>query len=105
MADPSVSSRSPTYTSTAVRPRSTASNSSGRRSSAPTSKVGGSAWTRRKARAQKAVKDIAATLGITDVGQLLDLAVANGFMTEADADQLRAAIAAGAIAQGLSQAQ
>jgi len=51
------------------------------------------------------VKAIAATLGITDVGQLLDLAVANGFMTEADADQLRAAIAAGAVAQGLSQAQ
>jgi len=51
------------------------------------------------------VKGIAATLGITDVGQLLDLAVANGFMSEADADQLRAAIAAGAVAQGLSQTQ
>ena len=45
---------------------------------------------------------LAATLGITDVGQLLDLAVANGIMSQEDADNLRAGIAAGALAQGLA---
>jgi len=39
-------------------------------------------------------------LGITDVGQLLDLAVANGLMTQEQADDLRRAIAAGAALQG-----
>ena len=48
---------------------------------------------------------MASTVGITDVGQLLDLAVANGIMTQEDADKLRAAIAAGALAQGLTQGQ
>jgi hypothetical protein len=51
------------------------------------------------------LKSLASTLGITDVGQLLDLAVANGVMTQADADNLRAAIASGALAQGLTQGQ
>ena len=42
-------------------------------------------------------------LGITDVGQLLDLAVANGLMSEEDADNLRRAIAAGSAIQGLTE--
>ncbi len=41
------------------------------------------------------LKSLASTLGITDVGQLLDLAVSNGMMSQADADQLLAALAAG----------
>jgi hypothetical protein len=41
------------------------------------------------------IKDLAATLGITDAGQLLDLAVANGLMSAQDAERLRAAIRAG----------
>jgi hypothetical protein len=51
------------------------------------------------------LKNLASTLGITDVGQLLDMAVANGIMKQEDADKLRAAIAAGALAQGLTQGQ
>ena len=46
---------------------------------------------------------MASAVGITDVGQLLDLAVANGIMTQEDADKLRAGIAAGALAKGLAQ--
>ncbi len=42
------------------------------------------------------LKSLAATVGITDVGQLLDLAVANGMMSQSDADQLRAALVLGA---------
>jgi hypothetical protein len=49
------------------------------------------------------LKSLASTLGVTDVGQLLDLAVANGVMTQEDADNLRAAIASGALANGLAQ--
>lgn len=48
-----------------------------------------------------AVKDFAAALGITDAEQLLDQAVANGFVSQEDADQLRAAIGLGAQAGGL----
>lgn len=51
------------------------------------------------------LKNLASTFGITDVGQLLDMAVANGIMKQEDADQLRSAIAAGALAQGLTQGQ
>ena len=51
------------------------------------------------------LKSLAATVGITDVGQLLDLAVANGLMSQEDADNLRAGIAAGALAQGLTGQQ
>ena len=51
------------------------------------------------------LKSLASALGITEVGQLLDLAVANGMMTEEDANNLRAAIASGALAQGLAQGQ
>ncbi len=46
---------------------------------------------------------MASAIGITDVGQLLDLAVANGLMSQEDADKLRAGIAAGALANGLAQ--
>lgn len=49
------------------------------------------------------LKNLASALGITEVGQLLDLAVANGVMTQEDADNLRAAIASGALVQGLAQ--
>jgi hypothetical protein len=51
------------------------------------------------------LKSMASAVGITDVGQLLDMAVANGIMKQEDADKLRAAIAAGALAQGLTQGQ
>lgn len=51
------------------------------------------------------LKSLASAVGITDVGQLLDLAVANGIMTQEDADKLRAGIAAGALANGLAQGQ
>jgi hypothetical protein len=51
------------------------------------------------------LKNMASAVGITDVGQLLDMAVANGIMKQEDADKLRAAIAAGALAQGLTQGQ
>jgi hypothetical protein len=51
------------------------------------------------------VKGLAGALGITDVGQLIDLGVANGLLTPEDADRLRAAVAAGALAQGLAQPQ
>ncbi len=45
----------------------------------------------------ESLKSLAGAMGITDVGQLLDLAVANGMMSQAEADQVRAAIAAGAV--------
>jgi len=48
------------------------------------------------------LQSLASTLGITDVGQLLDLAVANGIMSQEDADKLRAGIAAGALANSLT---
>ena len=48
------------------------------------------------------LKSMASAVGITDVGQLLDLAVANGIMSQEDADKLRAGIAAGALAKGLA---
>lgn len=51
------------------------------------------------------LKSLASAVGITDVGQLLDLAVANGIMSAEDADKLRAGIAAGALVNGLSQDQ
>ena len=51
------------------------------------------------------LQGLASTFGITDVGQLLDLAVANGIMSQEDADKLRAGIAAGALANGLAQGQ
>jgi hypothetical protein len=51
------------------------------------------------------LQSLASTLGITDVGQLLDLAVANGVMSQEDADRLSAGIAAGALANGLAQGQ
>jgi hypothetical protein len=51
------------------------------------------------------LQGLASTFGITDVGQLLDLAVANGIMSQEDADKLRAGIAAGALANGLSQGE
>ncbi len=51
------------------------------------------------------LKSMASAVGITDVGQLLDLAVANGIMTQEDADKLRAGIATGALANGLAQGQ
>ena len=41
------------------------------------------------------LQDLGAALGITDVGQLLDLAVAQGLMTQEQADALAAAIAMG----------
>ncbi len=46
------------------------------------------------------VKDLAALLGIRDIGQLLDLAVGSGLMAEEDADRLRAAVAIGSLAGG-----
>ena len=49
----------------------------------------------------ESVQDLAAFLGITDVGQILDLAVANGMMSQEDADRLRAAITVGAAIPGL----
>jgi hypothetical protein len=51
------------------------------------------------------LKSLAATLGITDVGQLLDMAVANGLMTQEDADRIRAGLAAGSALQGLTGEQ
>jgi len=51
------------------------------------------------------LKSMASAVGITDVGQLLDLAVANGIMSQEDADKLRAGIAAGALAKGLAPGQ
>jgi hypothetical protein len=48
------------------------------------------------------LQSLASTLGITDVGQLLDLAVANGIMSQEDADKLRAGLAAGALANSLT---
>jgi hypothetical protein len=51
------------------------------------------------------LKSKASAIGITDVGQLLDLAVANGLMSQEDADKIRAGIAAGAVANGLAQGQ
>ncbi len=51
------------------------------------------------------LQSLASTLGITDVGQLLDLAVANGIMSQEDADRLSAGIAAEALANGLAQGQ
>jgi hypothetical protein len=48
------------------------------------------------------LKSMASAIGITNVGQLLDLAVANGLMSQEDADKLRAGIAAGALAKGLA---
>lgn len=45
------------------------------------------------------VQALAATLGITDFGQLLDLAVSFDVMSESEADQLRAAVAAGVAAR------
>jgi hypothetical protein len=48
------------------------------------------------------LRGLGSALGITDVGQLLDLAVANGLMTQAEADDLRRAIAAGSALQGLA---
>jgi hypothetical protein len=49
------------------------------------------------------LKSMASAIGITDVGQLLDLAVANGLLSQEDADKIRAGIAAGALANGLAQ--
>jgi hypothetical protein len=51
----------------------------------------------------ESLQDLAGALGITDVGQLLDLAVANGLLSPEDADQLRAALEAGAALQGLTE--
>jgi hypothetical protein len=51
------------------------------------------------------LKSLAATLGITDVGQLLDMAVANGLMSQEDADRIRAGLAAGSALQGLTGEQ
>ena len=51
------------------------------------------------------LQGLASAVGITDVGQLLDLAVANGIMSQEDADNLRSGIAAGALANGLAQGQ
>lgn len=48
------------------------------------------------------LRGLGSALGITDVGQLLDLAVVNGLMTQAEADDLRRAIAAGSALQGLA---
>jgi hypothetical protein len=39
--------------------------------------------------------ELGARLGITDVGQLIDLAVANGLLSEQDAEALRRALTAG----------
>lgn len=41
-------------------------------------------------------------LGITDARQLIDLAVANGLMSQEDADKVRAALEAGRMLQGLT---
>jgi len=49
-----------------------------------------------------ALKDLASNLGITEVGQLLDLAVANGLMSQEEADRVRAALATGALVGGLT---
>lgn len=49
------------------------------------------------------LQGLGSALGITDVGELLDLAVANGLMSEEDADALRRAIAAGSAIQGLAE--
>jgi hypothetical protein len=49
------------------------------------------------------LQGLGSALGITDVGELLDLAVANGLMSEEDADALRRAIAAGSAIQGLTE--
>jgi hypothetical protein len=51
----------------------------------------------------ESLQDLAGALGITDVGQLLDLAVANGLLSPEDADQLRAALEAGAALPGLAE--
>jgi hypothetical protein len=40
-------------------------------------------------------------LGITDARQIIDLAVANGLLSQEDADKLEAAIEAGQVLQGL----
>jgi hypothetical protein len=47
------------------------------------------------------LQDLGAALGITDVGQLLDLAVAQGLMTQEQADALAAAIAMGGALESL----
>jgi hypothetical protein len=51
----------------------------------------------------ESLQDLAGALGITDVDQLLDLAVANGLLSPEDAEQLRAALEAGAALQGLTE--
>jgi hypothetical protein len=49
------------------------------------------------------LRNLGSALGITDVGDLIDLAVANGLMSAEDADKLRAALAAGAVVGGLGE--
>jgi hypothetical protein len=53
------------------------------------------------------LQDLGQAFGITDVGQLLDLAVAQGLMSQEQADQLRAALQAGRalgeLGQGFAQ--
>lgn len=48
------------------------------------------------------LRGLGEALGITDARQLIDLAVANGLMSEADAEKLRMAIEAGQALQGLT---
>lgn len=49
------------------------------------------------------LQGLGSALGITDVRQLLDLAVANGMMSQEDADKVRAALEAGKAIQGLTE--
>lgn len=50
----------------------------------------------------EALRDLGSALGITDVNQLIDMAVSGGLLTQEQADQLRALLSAGAGAAGSS---
>ena len=50
----------------------------------------------------EALSGLGSVLGITDVGELLDRAVANGLMSEEDAEQLRRVLTAGSALGGLA---
>lgn len=50
----------------------------------------------------QSLQDLGSALGITDVDQLIDMAVSAGLLTQEQADQLRAALSAGAAGSGQS---
>lgn len=50
----------------------------------------------------ESLQDLGSALGITDVDQLIDMAVSAGLLTQEQADQLRAALSAGAADSGQS---